>query len=152
MHDTARQEPVLKISYNCGKGHMTILLPDFLERQGLSKIRKLLKFIKTSDTPDELEKVSAYINAENETFDSRMKNYANEAIAAQTKVTELQPKLEYLIMTKADYEKKSKQYKFLSEEIKALRNKIRDYNATFRHCKTEIRRLQRNKEKFRKIM
>ena len=142
----------MKISYHYGKGHITVLLPAFLELQGISKIRKLLSFIETSDTPDEMQKVAAYIKAENDSFDSRMKSYAHEAVAARTKAAELRQALERLIAARERYRKKSEPYKFLSAEIKAVREEIRCRNADFRYCEKEIKRLQRNKEKFRKIM
>lgn len=52
---------VLHISYNNGRGHMTVNTLAFLSEQGIRNIRKLIKLIESSDTPDELEKLHSVL-------------------------------------------------------------------------------------------
>ena len=46
----------MNVRYNGGKGRMTINLPEYLDCQTLTNIRRLIKVVETSDTPEELEK------------------------------------------------------------------------------------------------
>ena len=62
---------VLHISYNNGRGHMAVNTLAFLSEQGIRNIRKLIKLIESSDTPDELEKLHSVLREEISTFDLR---------------------------------------------------------------------------------
>lgn len=69
---------------------MTINLPEYLDGQTLTNIRRLIKVVETSDTPEELEKLHSYVEAELQQIDRRMKEAANKAVDARTTVTEEQ--------------------------------------------------------------
>lgn len=130
---------------------MTINLPEYLDCQTLTNIRRLIKVVETSDTPEELEKLHSYVEAELQQIDRRMKEAANKAVDARTKAKELQPELDKLVYARNRYKKNSPPYKELMEKVKDMRERIALQNSIYRCQKSEVSRLQRNKEKFNKL-
>lgn len=130
---------------------MTINLPEYLDCQTLTNIRRLIKVVETSDTPEELEKLHNYVEAELQQIDRRMKEAANKAVDARTKAKELQPELDKLVYARNRYKKNSPPYKELMEKVKDMRERIALQNSIYRCQKSEVSRLQRNKEKFNKL-
>ena len=130
---------------------MTINLPEYLDCQTLTNIRRLIKVVETSDTPEELEKLHNYVEAELQQIDRRMKEAANKAVDARTKAKELQPELDKLVYARNRYKKNSPPYKELMEKVKDMRERIALQNSVYRCQKSEVSRLQRNKEKFNKL-
>ena len=130
---------------------MTINLPEYLDCQTLTNIRRLIKVVETSDTPEELEKLHSYVEAELQQIDRRMKEAANKAVDARTKAKELQPELDKLVYARNRYKKNSPPYKELMEKVKDMRERIALQNSVYRCQKSEVSRLQRNKEKFNKL-
>ena len=96
---------VLHISYNNGRGHMTVNTLAFLSEQGIRNIRKLIKLIESSDTPDELEKLHSVLREEISTFDLRLKELANRGANARTRYKELEPELDRLVYQRERYKK-----------------------------------------------
>lgn len=141
----------MNVRYNGGKGRMTINLPEYLDCQTLTNIRRLIKVVETSDTPEELEKLHNYVEAELQQIDRRMKEAANKAVDARTKAKELQPELDKLVYARNRYKKNSPPYKELMEKVKDMRERIALQNSIYRCQKSEVCRLQRNKEKFNKL-
>lgn len=141
----------MNVRYNGGKGRMTINLPEYLDCQTLTNIRRLIKVVETSDTPEELEKLHSYVEAELQQIDRRMKEAANKAVDARTKAKELQPELNKLVYARNRYKKNSPPYKELMEKVKDMRERIALQNSVYRCQKSEVSRLQRNKEKFNKL-
>ena len=141
----------MNIRYNGGKGRMTINLPEYLDGQTLTNIRRLIKVVETSDTPEELEKLHSYVEVELQQIDRRMKEAANKAVDARTKAKELQPELNKLVYARNRYKKNSPPYKELMEKVKDMRERIALQNSVYRCQKSEVSRLQRNKEKFNKL-
>ena len=130
---------------------MTINLPEYLDCQTLTNIRRLIKVVETSDTPEELEKLHNYVETELQQIDRRMKEAANKAVDARTKAKELQPELDKLVYARNRYKKNSPPYKELMEKVKDMRERIALQNSIYRCQKSEVSRLQRNKEKFNKL-
>lgn len=138
---------VLHISYNNGRGHMTVNTLAFLSEQGIRNIRKLIKLIKSSDTPDGLEKLHGILCEEISTFDLRLKELAN----ARTRYKELEPELDRLVYQRERYKKSDQRYKDLMLRVKAVRENIRHEKAVYHSAVSDFKRLSRNKEKFNKI-
>ena len=80
-------------------------LPEYLDGQTLTNIRRLIKVVETSDTPEELEKLHSYVEVELQQIDRRMKEAANKAVDARTKAKELQPELDKLVYARNRYKK-----------------------------------------------
>lgn len=142
---------VLHISYNNGRGHMTVNTLAFLSEQGIRNIRKLIKLIKSSDTPDELEKLHGILCEEISTFDLRLKELANRGANARTRYKELEPELDRLVYQRERYKKSDQRYKDLMLRVKAVRENIRREKAVYHSAVSDFKRLSRNKEKFNKI-
>lgn len=142
---------VLHISYNNGRGHMTVNTLAFLSEQGIRNIRKLIKLIESSDTPDELEKLHNILREEISTFDLRLKELANRGANARTRYKELEPELERLVYQRERYKKSDQRYKDLMLRVKAVRESIRHEKAVYHSAVSDFKRLSRNKEKFNKI-
>lgn len=145
---------MLDVIYNGGAGHMTVYLPAFLERQGVIVIKKLIKLIETSDTPEEMQKLMTYVKADNSSIDGKIKVAADSAADENAKVKELYLELDRFISyrNRKGCRKNSEPYKALSGKIKELREQIRLHKAVFRNSKAELNQLRRLKGKFRKII
>lgn len=142
---------VLHISYNNGRGHMTVNTLAFLSKQGIRNIRKLIKLIESSDTPDELEKLHSYLQQQLSTIEPRMKELANKGVNARTKYKELEPELQKLIYERERYRKSDDRYKALMIRVKDMREKIRHYKAVYSSTLSDFNALNRDKEKFSKL-
>ena len=142
---------VLHISYNNGRGHMTVNTLAFLSEHGIRNIRKLIKLIESSDTPDELEKLHSVLREEISTFDLRLKELANRGANARTRYKELEPELERLVYQRERDKKSDRRYKDLMLRVKAVRENIRHEKAVYHSAVSDFKRLSRNKEKFNKI-
>lgn len=141
----------LHISYNNGRGHMTVNTLAFLSEQGIRNIRKLIKLIESSDTPDEREKLHSVLREEISTFDLRLKELANRGVNARTRYKELEPELERLVYQRERYKKSDQRYKDLMLRVKAMREDIRHEKAVYHSAVFDFKRLSRNKEKFNKL-
>ncbi len=141
----------LHISYNNGRGHMTVNTLAFLSEQGIRNIRKLIKLIESSDTPDELEKLHSILREEISTFDLRLKELANRGVNARTRYKELEPELERLVYQRERYKKSDQRYKDLMLRVKAMREDIRHEKAVYHSAVSDFKRFSRNKEKFNKL-
>lgn len=141
----------LNITYNNGKSRMTIYLYEFLRYSGLRNIRKLIKLIKSSDTPDELEKLHSYLQQQLSTIEPRMKELANKGVNARTKYKELEPELQKLIYERERYRKSDDRYKALMIRVKDMREEIRQYKAVYSSTLSDFNALNRDKEKFSKL-
>ena len=137
---------VLHISYNNGRGHMTVNTLAFLSEQGIRNIRKLIKLIESSDTPDELEKLHSILREEISTFDLRLKELANRGANARTRYKELEPELERLVYQRERYKKSDQRYKDLMLRVLSLWNWSR-YLLLFGSVLVERAILQKNLKK-----
>jgi chromosome segregation ATPase len=145
------EELTMNVRYNYGRGRMTIYLPEYLASQTLSCIRKLRRLIESSETPEELEKMDAYVEAEKQNFEPRMRDVANKAVDARTRAKELQPELDRLIQERDRYKRNSDPYKAAMEKVKAKREEIRHYRAVYLSQSSEFKHLEKSKEKFNKL-
>lgn len=139
------------VPFQTNRGRMVINLPMYMMEQPISKIRKLIAIIQKSDTPDEVEKVRQFLESELSAFDGRMRDAANKVVDARTREKELQSELEELVAARDRFKKNTPPYKSLMEKIKAMRSGIAQYRSIYRAKETEIKRLKRNSEKFKKL-
>lgn len=131
---------------------MAVDVPGYLREQTLSKIRKFIRFVeRESDTPDELDKMKAYLLETLPTFEPQMKLAANKAVDAHTMAAEQKPHLDALLDRRAKFKKNSPPYKALTAEITAQKQKISALKAQYRDWTAEFNRLKQNNQKFEKL-
>lgn len=141
----------MNVRYNGGKGRMTINLPEYLNSQTITNIRRLIKLVESSDTPEELEKLHSYVEEELQHFDERMKVAANRAVDARTKSKEIQQELDKLIYERDRYKKNSPPYKNLMDKVKDKRKELSHQRSIYFSQTSDISHFKHNKEKFSKL-
>jgi hypothetical protein len=134
---------------------MTIHLEAFLECRKLSKVRKLVKIIRESYTPECLEQMQQFITdylGDEEQFSADLRSLANKGVNARTKAKELEEPLNRAVNARKMYKRKSPQYERLNEQVKQYRKEIAQNNAVYHSSVQQFNRMQRNREFYKKAL
>lgn len=126
----------LEIKYE--HGSMTVHLEKFLDCRNISKVRKLVKIIRSSFTPECEEQIKEYVQQEIEQFEQNQKENAKYIVGYTEKVKFCQKQLDNCIYNRERY----KQYR---QELKELKTLLRSRQTVFdKNIK--------NKEFYRKVL
>lgn len=129
----------LTIRYNYGRGTMRINADEFLSMRSTAKIKKLLKIIRESDTPEQEEAFMVYVKQLLSGMDEKKRFHANAAVDWGTKASEreaelgtLQAELEKALAYREAYKKNSTPWKLMGEAVKEAKGKVSDAKAKVR--------------------
>lgn len=168
----------LEIKYE--RGSMVIHLEEFMNCHGTSKVRKLVKIIRSSYTPECEDKIRGYAEQEIEQFESRQVENARYIIGYKQKVTFAEQQvnhtkqeiervtrdLKYYQALRDSHRKNTKVWKSCNEELKKQRerlkepkDRLKEQKAELQHFKNLLRSRQsnfdrnvRNKEFYKKVL
>lgn len=116
---------VIKYGNFTNAGTMTIAIDRFLEIRSMAKFRKLLKIIRTSNTPEVENDIKSYIVEYLADVDKRIVFHANKSVDARTEYHEQEAVLNALIKRRSLHRKNTKIYKNISEKVKEQREKMK---------------------------
>lgn len=142
---------VLTINYKYGHGCMRLNLDDFIVYGNITKAKKLVNLMRCNDTVA-LEEFKQYMTDKPKELLSDMKQFANAAVDAHTKAGELKLELYKLLKQRERYKKSSVPYKTLTEQIKPIRDEVKEWNSLFRSHQSSFNKYKRSKELCEKIL
>lgn len=168
----------LEIKYE--NGSMTVHLEEFLNDRSITKVRKLLKVIRSSFTPECEQQMKEFIQEQTEQFEQVQKEhsiyiegytqkvkYAEQQIM-QTKhrISQIQTGVKNSQFVRDSHRKNTKVWKNCNADVKKYRERLKEPRATLKEQNEELKELKallrsrqqsfdrniRNKEFYKKVM
>lgn len=168
----------LEIRYE--NGSMTVHLEEFLSERRIAKVRKLLKVIRSSFTPECEQQMKEFIQEQTEQFEQVQKEhsiyiegytqkvkYAEQQIM-QTKhlISQIQTGVKNSQFVRDSHRKNTKVWKNRNADVKQRRERLKETRATLKEQNEDLKKLKtrlrsgqeafdgnvRNKEFYKKVM
>nr|DAQ34771.1 MAG TPA: hypothetical protein [Caudoviricetes sp.] len=140
----------LEIKYE--HGSMVIHLEKFLDCRNISKVRKLVKIIRSSFTPECEEQIKEYVQQEIEQFEQNQKENAKYIIGYTEKVKFCQKQLDNCIYNRERYKQNSEGWKHYNDFVKQYRQELKELKTLLRSRQTVFDKNIKNKEFYRKVL
>lgn len=140
----------LTIRYD--NGQMIIHLEEFLACRNISKVRKLLKIIARSDTPEMTEQIQSHIEHRIKGLDDVGKISANQYVKFVETVKQVEQEVNRLVQLRSRYKKKSDGWTHYNDRVKESRERLREVKASMRNSKKESDDTIRDKKFFEKLL
>jgi DNA repair ATPase RecN len=140
----------LTIRYD--NGQMIIHLEEFLACRNISKVRKLLKIIARSDTPEMTEQIQSHIEHRIKGLDDVGKISANQYVKFVETVKQVEQEVNRLVQLRSRYKKKSDEWTHYNDRVKESRERLREVKASMRNSKKEFDDMIRDKKFFEKLL
>ncbi len=140
----------LTIRYD--NGQMIIHLEEFLACRNISKVRKLLKIIARSDTPEMTEQIQSHIEHRIKWLDDVGKISANQYVKFVETVKQVEQEVNRLVQLRSRYKKKSDEWTHYNDRVKESRERLREVKASMRNSKKEFDDTIRDKKFFEKLL
>ena len=134
----------LEIKYE--NGSMTVHLEQFLGCRSISKVRKLVKIIQRSYTPDEINKILNYIEQFKETYEIDLKTSESKIIGYESKVKIAKSYLDKSIMYRGKCTRNSSPWKYHNNYVKQYREELKKLQQLLREENKILNNLKRNKK------
>lgn len=133
----------LQIKYK--NGSMTVHLKEFLGMRKITKVRKLVKLIKESYTPEELGKIQEYFEQFNETYAILQKATQQEIAGYSSKVRFCEKQITRCIAIRDSYKKQSENWVTFNDNLKEHRKELKSIQCCLRNAKHEYTSRQKEK-------
>lgn len=140
----------LTIRYD--NGQMIIHLEEFLACRNISKVRKLLKIIARSDTPEMTEQIQSHIEHRIKWLDDVGKISANQYVKFVETVKQVEQEVNRLVQLRSRYKKKSDEWTHYNDRVKESRERLREVKTSMRNSKKEFDDTIRDKKFFEKLL
>lgn len=140
----------LTIRYD--NGQMIIHLEEFLACRNISKVRKLLKIIARSDTPEMTEQIQSHIEHRIKGLDDVGKISANQHVKFVETVKQVEQEVDRLVQLRSRYKKKSDGWTHYNDRVKESRERLREVKTSMRNSKKEFDDTIRDKKFFEKLL
>lgn len=140
----------LTIRYD--NGQMIIHLEEFLACRNISKVRKLLKIIACSDTPEITEQIQRHIEHRIKGLDDVGKISANQYVKFVETVKQVEQEVDRLVQLRSRYKKKSDGWTHYNDMVKESRERLREVKTSMRNSKKEFDDTIRDKKFFEKLL
>lgn len=168
----------LEIRYE--NGSMTVHLEEFLNVRSIAKVRKLLKFIRSSFTPECEQQIKEFVQEQAEQFEQVQKEhsiyiegyaqkirYAEQQIRqTQHVISQIQTGVKNLQLLRDSHRKNTKVWKNRNADMKKQRERLKEPRNTLKEQKEELKELKallrsrqqsfdrniRNKDFYKKVL
>lgn len=145
----------LEIKYE--HGSMVIHLENFLDCRNISKVKKLVKIIRNSYTPECEDKIREYVEQEIEQFEPKQQENQRYIIGYTEKVKFCQKQLDNALYNRNQYKKstprhKSDGWEHYNSYVKQFRQEMREIKALLRSRQSDFDKNIRNKEFYKKVL
>ena len=129
--------------WNKRKGKMRIHLYNFIEMHSITKFRKLLKIIRTSDTPGEEHKIDKVFKKFSEQYESCKQQLAAEKIQHSREIRMYQVDTDVLKIHRNYYTRNGPSSKKYSTLLKEGKEKLTEAKAAYRQAVQREKALQK---------
>lgn len=133
----------LQIKYE--NGSMIVHLEEFLGCRKITKFRKLVKLIRQSYTPEELNKILNYVEQFNETYELDQKVTQQKIVGYSDKVRFCEKQIDCCTASRDAYKKQSENWVTFNENLKEHRSELKQMQQLLRAAKQEYKNRQRDK-------
>jgi len=140
----------LKIKYE--NGSMTVHLENFLNCHNISKVKKLVKIIRSSFTPECEGIIREYIEQEIEQFEPRQREISKYIIGYTGKVKFCQTQLDNCTANRDRYKRNSDGWKHYNNHVKQFRQELKEIKSLLRSRQSEYDRNIRDKDFYKKVL
>lgn len=144
----------LEIYYNTGsgKGKIKIIIQWFLDGQTITKIKKLLNIIRTSQNPEAELVIADYCRQWLSEYEVEQKILANKYAVSKERVGRIKSEIVYDQRILGRCSKNTELYKKYAELLKSKKKELAAVEASVRFLLAEINRNQKSKSKYEKIL
>ena len=133
----------LQIKYD--NGSMTVHLEEFLGCRKITKFRKLVKLIRQSYTPDELNKILNHIEQFNATYELDQKVTEQKIAGYSDKVRFCERQISRCTALRDSYKKQSENWVTFNDNLKEHKGELKQLNQLLRAAKQEYKNRQKDK-------
>lgn len=134
-------------------GQMLIHLEEFLSCRKIAKVRKLLKLIERSETPELTEQIQSHIEQKLIGLDSIAKTWATIHVRCkEEEVKQTEHELNRWVQLRSGYKKNSDGYKHYHENVKNSREELKKVKERMRNSKKELDDTMRDRTFFEKLL
>lgn len=140
----------LKIKYE--NGSMTVHLENFLNYHNISKVKKLVKIIRSSFTPECEGIIREYIEQEIEQFEPRQREISKYIVGYTGKVKFCQAQLDNCTANRDRYKRNSDGWKHYNNHVKQFRQELKEIKSSLRSRQSEYDKNIRNKDFYKKVL
>lgn len=133
-------------------GQMLIHLEEFLSCRKIVKVRKLLKLIERSETPELIEQIQSRIEQKLIGLDSIAKTWATIHVRCKEEVKQTEHELNRWVQLRSGYKKNSEGYKHYHENVKNSREELKKVKEKMRNSKKEFDDTMRDCTFFEKLL
>lgn len=133
-------------------GQMLIHLEEFLSCRKIANVRKLLKLIERSETPELTEQIQSHIEQKLKGLYRIAKTWANIHVRCEEEVKQTEYELNGWVQLRSGYKKSSNGYKHYNENVKKSREKLKKAKERMRNSKKEFDDTMRDRTFFEKLL
>lgn len=116
------------------KGRMCIYLYKFIATYSITKFRKLLKIIRTSDTPDEEQKIMDLFNRFSKQYEPCRHQIKTEIFQADMQMGRCQTDIDVLKVQHDQYRQNTPPYKKYAALLKKAKSELAEAKAAYRQA------------------
>ena len=140
----------LEIRYE--HGSMTVHLEEFLSMHSISKVRKLLKIIRCSYTPECEQQMKDFIQEQIEQYEPKQRQNNISIIGYEQEVRHCEQRLKDTICTRDGAKKNSNSWKLYNEAVKEVRKELAELKRLLNFCRSNYNRKVRNNKFYKKVL
>lgn len=134
-------------------GQMLIHLEEFLSCRKIAKVRKLLKLIERSETPELTEQIQSHIEKKLKGLEDIAKTWATIHVRCKEEVKQTEQELNRWVQLRSGYKKSSDGYKHYNENVKKKsREELKKVKEKMRNSKKEFDDTMRDRIFFEKLL
>lgn len=142
----------MNIEVRFENGCIEIHLNEFLANASLSQIKKLIKLIRNSFTPECENVIREFIEQEMEQFESRQKECERYIIGITEKVIFCQRQIDNSIINRDKHKRNTGGWKHYNDFVKDFKQEMKELKAQLRLRKHEYNRNVRNNGFYKKVL
>ena len=136
-------------------GEMQINLEEFLYyscNRSISKVRKLVKIINNSHTPEVIEDMKKFIEQRMNTTDTIIETAREHCLVFNDEVKKYEKRLDSVVAHRANYKRNTDGWKYYNKQVKEVRENLRTAKVNMRAAKGKFNDTVRMKNFFIKLL
>lgn len=136
-------------------GEMRINLEEFLCcscNRSISKVRKLVKIINNSYTPEVIEDMKKFIEQRMNTTDTIIETAREHCLVFNDEVKKYEKRLDSVVAHRANYKRNTDGWKYYNKQVKEVRENLRTAKVNMRAAKSQFNDTVRMKNFFIKLL
>lgn len=136
-------------------GEMWINLEEFLCcscNRSISKVRKLVKIINNSYTPEVIEDMKKFIEQRMNITDTIIETAREHCLVFNDEVKKYEKRLDSVVAHRANYKRNTDGWKYYNKQVKEVRENLRTAKVNMRAAKSQFNDTVRMKNFFIKLL